>query len=107
MLTAGSKSQLAIQYAYKLCSVTPRPHVFWVQVSNKVRFEQAYKDLVDKLELPGRNNQQADILQLIKDWLCDVSNGQWAIILDNAGGEVAGFLHASKLPRIDPDHLPK
>jgi len=62
----------------------PRTYVFWVHASTRVRFEEAYRRLADRLELPGRLDPKADVLRLVSDWLCDETNGQWTIVLDNA-----------------------
>lgn len=62
----------------------PQTWVFWVHASNAARFEQAYRDIAVKVELPGRDNAKADILQLVYNWLGDEGNGRWLMILDNA-----------------------
>lgn len=58
--------------------------VFWIHASNAFRFEQAYKDIAAKVELPERNDPKADILRLVYNWLCDERNGRWLMIWDNA-----------------------
>ncbi|KAH7385972.1 hypothetical protein BKA66DRAFT_490292 [Pyrenochaeta sp. MPI-SDFR-AT-0127] len=78
------KSQIAIEYAYRLRETAPHTWVFWVHASNAARFEQAYRDIAARLELPGRNDAQTDILRLVRDWLSDERNGRWLIIVDNA-----------------------
>ncbi|KAF2190151.1 TPR-like protein [Zopfia rhizophila CBS 207.26] len=77
------KSQLAIQYCHFVRDASPQTFVFWVHASTKARFEEAYRDIADRLELPGRNNPKIDVLRLVSNWLCDESNGQWTMILDN------------------------
>ncbi|KAF2266125.1 hypothetical protein CC78DRAFT_578706 [Lojkania enalia] len=39
--------------------------------------------IIDRLELPSRNDPRVDTLKLVRDWLCDGSDGRWVIILDN------------------------
>jgi tetratricopeptide (TPR) repeat protein len=39
--------------------------------------------MADRLELPGRLDPKADVLRLVKDWLCDETNGQWIMVVDN------------------------
>ena len=63
---------------------TPPAFVFWVHASTKARFREAYKNIADRLELPERVDPKADTLRLVSNWLCDESNGQWTMILDNA-----------------------
>ena len=40
--------------------------------------------IADRVELPRRDEPTADILQLVRNWLCDEANGRWIMILDNA-----------------------
>jgi hypothetical protein len=55
-----------------------------VHASTKARFEEAYRDIADRLELPRRNNPKVDVLRLVSNWLCDETNGKWMMIVDNA-----------------------
>jgi tetratricopeptide (TPR) repeat protein len=78
------KSQLAIRYSHNVRDATPHTFVFWVHASTKARFEEAYRGIADRLELPGRNDPKVDVLRLVSNWLCDETNGRWMMILDNA-----------------------
>jgi tetratricopeptide (TPR) repeat protein len=80
----GRKSQLAIQYCYDVREASPETWVFWVYAGTRARFEEAYRGIADRLELPGRKDPKTDTLKLVKDWLCDETNGQWIMVLDNA-----------------------
>jgi hypothetical protein len=64
--------------------------VFWVHASNAARFEQSFRDIANFVKIPGRKNPQADIFQLVCDWLRDDKRGKWVLILDNV--DDAGFL---------------
>jgi hypothetical protein len=64
--------------------------VFWVHVSNASRFEQSFRDIVNYVKIPGRQNLQANIFQLVYDWLRNDRKGKWVLILDNV--DDAGFL---------------
>lgn len=48
------------------------------------RFEEAYRGIADRLELPRRNDPNVDVLRLVSNWLCDETHGRWMMILDNA-----------------------
>ncbi|KAH8588907.1 P-loop containing nucleoside triphosphate hydrolase protein [Bisporella sp. PMI_857] len=78
------KSQLAIRYANNIRDVSPQTFVLWVHASTKARFEEAYRGIADRLELPGRNDPKVDVLRLVSNWLCDETHGRWIMILDNA-----------------------
>jgi hypothetical protein len=59
-------------------------HVTAVARSRYAGFEQAYRDIAAKVELPGRDDPKSDILRLVYNWLCDHRNGRWLMIVDNA-----------------------
>jgi hypothetical protein len=44
----------------------------------------AYKDIARKLSLPGWNDPNVDIFQLVSEWLGDDAHGLWLLVLDNA-----------------------
>ncbi|KAF2195361.1 hypothetical protein K469DRAFT_545893, partial [Zopfia rhizophila CBS 207.26] len=86
------KSQLAIQYAHRVRDATPPTYVFWVHASTRARFEEAYRGLADRLELPRRLDPKADVLRLVSNWLCDEINGQWTMVVDNVDDVETFFL---------------
>ena len=79
-----SKSQIVIEYAYRLREKAQNTSIFWIHASSKSRFEQAFSDIAAKLKLPGYNSPETDMLLLVYRWLDDEANGSWFIILDNA-----------------------
>ncbi|KAH6704282.1 hypothetical protein BKA61DRAFT_660865 [Leptodontidium sp. MPI-SDFR-AT-0119] len=89
-LDGVGKSQLAIEYAYRTRDRSPETWVFWAHASNATRFEQSFRDIADRVKIPGRQSPTANIFQLVHDWLCDEKKGKWALILDNV--DDAGFL---------------
>ncbi|PMD13580.1 TPR-like protein [Hyaloscypha hepaticicola] len=84
------KSQLAIEYAYRTRDRSPETWVFWVHASNAARFEQSFRDIANCVKISGRQNPQANIFQLVHDWLRNDRKGKWVLILDNV--DDAGFL---------------
>ncbi|KAF2633913.1 hypothetical protein BU25DRAFT_381757 [Macroventuria anomochaeta] len=78
------KSQIAIEYAYRVREAAPHMWVFWVHASNAARFKQAYQEIAARVELPGRDDPKTNILRLVHNWLCDERNGRWLMIVDNA-----------------------
>jgi hypothetical protein len=63
----------------------------WIHASDPTRFRQGYRDIADKLLVPGRDNAKADVLQLVHAWLSDRRNGQWLMILDNVDNDGVFF----------------
>jgi tetratricopeptide (TPR) repeat protein len=85
------KSQVAIEYAYRVRDSAPQTSVFWVHASNSARFEKDYREIADKIELPGRYDPSADVLRLVAGWLSDEKNGRWLMVLDNADDDDVFF----------------
>lgn len=46
--------------------------------------KEGYRAIADLLEIPGRDDTAADVLQLVCEWLCRESKKTWLLILDNA-----------------------
>ncbi|KAM6513158.1 hypothetical protein FALCPG4_015623 [Fusarium falciforme] len=105
------KSQLAIQYAHQVQECSPNTWVFWVHASSPARFEEAYRNIADRLQLPRRDDPKRNVLQLVYVWLCNEENGPWTMILDNADYVdvffPSGSVHDSESARPLASFLPK
>ena len=78
------KSQIAIEYCYRFRDQHPESYVFWIHANTVYRMDLAYKDIARKLSLPGWNDPNVDIFQLVSEWLGDDAHGLWLLVLDNA-----------------------
>ncbi|KXJ84996.1 P-loop containing nucleoside triphosphate hydrolase protein [Microdochium bolleyi] len=78
------KSQIAIEYAHRVRQRSPKTYVLWVHADTQTRFEEGYRVIAERMQLPQRHDPKADVLQLVYDWLFNMENGQWLMILDNA-----------------------
>lgn len=83
-LTVYRKSQIAIEYCYLFREKHPECHVFWVWGGSYTRFEESYRQIARKLSIPGVDDHQVDILQLVRENLNTDQYGKWLLILDNA-----------------------
>ncbi|KAH7140976.1 hypothetical protein EDB81DRAFT_799265 [Dactylonectria macrodidyma] len=77
------KSQLAIQFAHEIHTISPRTSIFWVYASSKQRFQEAYRSIADQLQLPRRNDPEVDLLGIVRDWCQREEVGPWLMVLDN------------------------
>ncbi|KAL2695292.1 hypothetical protein AAEP93_004045 [Penicillium crustosum] len=84
------KSQLSIEYSYRVRYQSPTTWVFWVHASNAARFEQSFRDIADQAKILGRNDPTVNIYQLVESWLRSGQRGKWLLILDNVDDD--GFL---------------
>ncbi|QPC57801.1 hypothetical protein HYE67_000032 [Fusarium culmorum] len=79
-----TKSQVTIQFAHHIHSESPQTSVYWVHASSRPRFEEAYRSIAERLQLPRRNDPDVDVLELVRDCLQTEEAGSWLMILDNA-----------------------
>lgn len=77
------KSLLAIEHAYRVREAHPKTWVFWVHASNAARFEESYKKIAERVQLPGWNEPYVDILGIVYEWLSNENNGRWTMVVDN------------------------
>ena len=100
------KSQLAIEYVYRLRKQTPEDTwVLWIHASNATRFEKSFRDIVDFLKIFGRKDPKANIYELVRDRLRNGKKGRWLLVLDSA--DDTSFLvdsSAQKLGQRTSDH---
>ncbi|KAF2709070.1 hypothetical protein K504DRAFT_468281 [Pleomassaria siparia CBS 279.74] len=78
------KSQIAIEYAYQVRDASLATWVFWVHAGTKARFEEGYRRIAEATKMDGWDKPKADVLRLVRNWLCDESNGRWTMVVDNA-----------------------
>jgi tetratricopeptide (TPR) repeat protein len=73
-----------------------------VHASTRARFEEAYRDIADRLQLPGRSDPKANVLRMVSDWLRDEANGRWVMVLDNVD-DAETFFPSRKRQRDEAD----
>ena len=95
------KSQIAIEYSYRLRHQDPQTWVFWVRANSAARFEQSYREIANMLKLPGREDAKNNTLQLVYEALRSEANGHWLMILDNADDETFLLGRATDPPSQD------
>ncbi|RWA07116.1 hypothetical protein EKO27_g7979 [Xylaria grammica] len=78
------KTQIAIEYAYRLRDKYPDMSVFWVRASSVDQFRQSFHSIALECGIPGHNDPKSDVLPLVKKWLERNDQGWWAMIIDNA-----------------------
>lgn len=107
-----SKSQIAIEYAYRFRQSSPASHVFWVYGTNPARFRASYADIAKELQLDGWNDPQANILSSVHGWLRSERSGRWLMILDNVDDSHFvsfdyGQRNANCYEFVIPQHIPQ
>ena len=77
------KTQIALEYAIRLKERSPSVSVFWVFASNGSRFEDAYRRIASICGIPGTRDPNANLLQIVHDWLERTYPCKWLMIVDN------------------------
>src|SRR6201999_229442 len=90
------KSQLAIEYSYRVREESAGTWVFWVHACSAARFNEGYAKIASRMKIPGHDKPEANILQLVSNWLSDESNGRWLMIVDNADSQSVFFNQSAR-----------
>jgi tetratricopeptide (TPR) repeat protein len=79
-----SKSQIALEYAFRLHTSAPQTSIFWIDASDSTRFEQDYLQIVVQADAAGFNSSAPRNYEDVKKWLCSIEAGSWLMIVDGA-----------------------
>ena len=78
------KTQVALELAYRTRERYPECSVFWVPATSVESFQQAYLEVGRQLQIPGLEEEQADVRKLVQRHLSQESAGRWLLIFDSA-----------------------
>ncbi|KAF1834875.1 HET-domain-containing protein, partial [Decorospora gaudefroyi] len=77
------KSQLALEIAHRTRQNIKGCSVFWIDASDKDSLYQSYASVAQKLGVLGWDSDQADMKQLVKRCVVEISAWQCLLIFDN------------------------
>ncbi|KAF2632230.1 HET-domain-containing protein [Macroventuria anomochaeta] len=77
------KSQLALEVAHRTRLKNKDCSVFWIDASDKDSIYWSYASVAQKLSIPGCDDDQAYIKQVVKRCVAEVSTRQCLLIFDN------------------------
>ncbi|KIW94576.1 uncharacterized protein Z519_04552 [Cladophialophora bantiana CBS 173.52] len=80
----ATKTQIALEHAYRVQADSPTTSVYWINASTSGSFHQSFRRLVSVVEIPGIDLARADVAQVAKQWLEGQDSGVWLLIIDNA-----------------------
>lgn len=84
LLIVCRKSQLAIEYCYRVQATAQDTAVLWIHASSAARYDQDLRQLALDLGIPGSDDARVNVPQLVYNWLRESRNGTWLMVLDNA-----------------------
>ncbi|KAF1346399.1 HET-domain-containing protein [Lizonia empirigonia] len=77
------KTQLALEVAHRTRQKNKNCSVLWMDASDKVSLYQSYASVAQKLNIAGWDDDQADIMQLVKRCVVEISARHCLLIFDN------------------------
>jgi hypothetical protein len=78
------KTQMALEAAYRVRDQDPQCSVFWVPAVDVTNFENAYREIGQKLQVSGIEEDGADVKSLVKKAMSHERCSRWLLIVDNA-----------------------
>ncbi|KAF1810813.1 HET-domain-containing protein [Eremomyces bilateralis CBS 781.70] len=78
------KTQLAIETVYRTMEKQRDCSVFWIPATDPETLLQAFSAVAEELDIPGRDEQGADVKRLVQNYLSNEGAGQWLMVFDNA-----------------------
>lgn len=89
------KTQVVIEWAYKMRQRDDGLSIFWVHASTTERFIEAYTSIARTCQIPGASAGGSDLLNKVKEWLgSSHQQHPWLMIVDNAD-DIEVFLERS------------
>lgn len=100
-----SKTQTAIEYAYRRQTADPQLWVFWVRASRAVRLEESYRYIAQRVGIQDWADPRLDLLGIVREWLLNEHNGRWTMIVDDLGDCEVFSEQYSNEEIVDPSGL--
>jgi tetratricopeptide (TPR) repeat protein len=102
------KSQLALEFAYRTRQKNEECSIFWVDAGNLDSLYHSYASIAQKLDIPGWDDEKADVRQLVKLHLERESAEPCLLIFDNLEDRSLGSRGLSTAGAADVgDYLPQ
>jgi tetratricopeptide (TPR) repeat protein len=77
------KTQIALEIAFRMQEAFTDCSVFWVPAIDITSFEKAYRDIGKILQIPGLDDDKADVKSLVAAYMGKESMGRWLLVIDN------------------------
>ncbi|KIM93182.1 hypothetical protein OIDMADRAFT_138250 [Oidiodendron maius Zn] len=78
------KTQLVLELIYRIREEHRECSIIWIPAIHIENLQQAYRDVGQRLGIPGWEDNKSDIKKLVKEYLSKESAGQWVLVFDNA-----------------------
>lgn len=82
-LSGVGKTQIALEAAFRVRNEHADCSIFWVPAIDATSFKNAYRNIGQILNIPGIDDDKADVGRLVKTALSKAAQGNWLLIIDN------------------------
>ena len=106
-LIPPSKSQIALEYAYRESEGPEAISVFWIHATNSAHFVESFKRIAAELKIPGHEHSEADVLQLVRNFLESKYKCKWLMVVDNVDDRVMFFEDKNEKDKSLCDYIPQ
>jgi tetratricopeptide (TPR) repeat protein len=79
-----SKTEIAIEYCYRSWHKEPATQIFWISCDNREKMDLSFREIALRLTLPGRDDADTNMTQLVCRYLQQQRSFSWLMVLDNA-----------------------
>lgn len=78
------KTQLALELIYRLKEKNENYTAIWIQATSVESLDQGYHAIAQQLGIRDSSNKEADVKQLVQEYLSQERAGHWIMVYDNA-----------------------
>ncbi|KAK1830481.1 short-chain dehydrogenase [Podospora conica] len=101
------KSQIALEYCYRLRQSGIPSSIFWVNAATVSRFEESFKQIADNCGLINPIDSAASATALVQDWLQTRHKVPWLMVVDNADDEASFFREKMRHGKTPSQSIPR
>ena len=78
------KTQLVLELLLRISDKLKNCLIIWITATNLESLHQSYVDVAVQLQIPGSENEKADVKRVVQEHLSKEDVGQWLLVFDNA-----------------------
>ncbi|KAK7418269.1 hypothetical protein QQX98_004054 [Neonectria punicea] len=100
------KSQVALEYCYRMRKKDERCSVFWCNAATVPRFEESLNRIASECGLVSKEEAGMDAAGLLKHWLEFRHEGPWLMVVDNVDDEDVFFREQMRIGKTPSECIP-
>ncbi|KAH7318086.1 P-loop containing nucleoside triphosphate hydrolase protein [Stachybotrys elegans] len=100
------KSQIALEYCYRMRKKDERCSIFWCNAATSARFEESMNRIANECGIVSKEDGGTDAAALLKDWLEYRHQDPWLMVVDNVDDEDAFFREKTRIGKTPSECIP-